>query len=44
VNGIAVVGNALVSPVPDRTFSNSIIQNGPDGVALVSGNYLPIFP
>jgi hypothetical protein len=37
VNGIAVVGNTLVSPVPDRIFSNSIIQNGPDGVALYLG-------
>jgi hypothetical protein len=37
VNGIAVVGNALVSPVPNRIFSNSIIQNGPDGVGLYLG-------
>jgi hypothetical protein len=37
VNGIAVVGNALVSPVPDRIFSNSIVQNGPDGVGLYQG-------
>ena len=34
VNGIAVVGNALVSPVPNSIFTNSIIQNGPDGVGL----------
>lgn len=38
VNGVAVVGNAVVSPVPDRIFSNSIIQNGPDGVALYLGS------
>lgn len=37
VNGIVVVGNASVSPVPDRIFSNSIIQNGPDGVGLYLG-------
>jgi hypothetical protein len=37
-NGIAVVGNALVSPVPDRIFSNSIIQNGPDGIGLYLGS------
>ncbi|HLA56103.1 MAG TPA: endonuclease, partial [Flavobacterium sp.] len=37
VNGIAVVGNALVSPVPNRIFSNSIIQNGPDGIGLYQG-------
>jgi len=33
-NGIAVIGNALVSPVPQLIFSNSIIQNGPDGIGL----------
>lgn len=38
VNGIATVGNALVSPVPDRIFSNSVIQNGPDGVGLYLGS------
>ncbi len=44
VNGIAVVGNALVSPVPNRIFSNSIIQNGPDGVGLyqASANDFPM--
>lgn len=34
INGIAVVGNALVSPVPNAIFTNSVIQNGPDGVGL----------
>ncbi|RZJ31112.1 MAG: ribonuclease, partial [Flavobacterium sp.] len=43
VNGIAVVGNTLVSPVPDRVFSNSIIQNGPDGIGLYLGS-LSDFP
>ncbi len=34
MNGIAVVGNALVSPVPDRIFSDSTIENGADAVAI----------
>jgi hypothetical protein len=33
-NGIALVGNGLVSPVPQLIFSNSVIQNGPDGIGL----------
>lgn len=38
VNGIAVIGNNLVSPVPDRDLPDNIFQNGPDGVALYLGN------
>lgn len=38
VNGIALIGNQLVSPVPDRLFSVSTIQNGPDAVGLYLGN------
>jgi hypothetical protein len=34
INGIALIGNTLVSPVPNTIFPNSIIQNGPDGVGL----------
>jgi hypothetical protein len=37
VNGIAVVGNELVSPVPNRISGINIIQNGPDGVGLYQG-------
>ncbi|MFT7351590.1 MAG: hypothetical protein ACI9XR_001344 [Flavobacterium sp.] len=36
-NGILLLGNNLVSPVPDHVFTNSIIQNGPDGVGLYQG-------
>lgn len=36
-NGILLLGNNLVSPVPDRIFTNSVIQNGPDGVGLYQG-------
>jgi hypothetical protein len=36
-NGILLLGNNLVSPVPDQIFTNSIIQNGPDGVGLYQG-------
>ncbi|RZJ66154.1 MAG: T9SS type A sorting domain-containing protein [Flavobacterium sp.] len=38
VNGIALIGNELVSPVPDKLFATSIIQNGPDAVGLYLGN------
>ncbi|WP_333878802.1 endonuclease [Flavobacterium sp.] len=37
-NGLVVVGNNLVSPVPERIFNNSSIQNGPDGVGLYLGS------
>ena len=38
VNGIAHFGNSLVNPAPMGTFSNNLIQNGPDVVALYLGN------
>jgi Endonuclease I/Secretion system C-terminal sorting domain len=38
VNGIAVIGNSLVSPVPNKLLPDNIFQNGPDGVALYLGN------
>lgn len=37
-NGIAVIGNALVTPLPDRFFATNTIQNGQDAVALYLGN------
>ncbi|WP_310378697.1 endonuclease [Flavobacterium sp.] len=38
VNGILVIGNSLVSPVPTKFLPDNIFQNGPDGVALYLGN------
>ncbi len=38
VNGIVVIGNNLVSPVPNRDLPDNIFQNGPDGVAIYLGN------
>ena len=38
VNGIAVIGNGLVSPVPVKLLPDNIFQNGPDGVAIYLGN------
>jgi hypothetical protein len=38
VNGIAVIGNNLVSPVPDKNLPDNIFQNGPDGVGLYLGD------
>ncbi len=38
VNGIVVLGNQLVSPVPNKILSDNTFQNGPDGVAIYLGN------
>lgn len=37
-NGIILIGNSLVSPSPDKTFPDNIIQNGADGVGLYLGS------
>jgi hypothetical protein len=37
-NGIVVIGDVLVSPVPSRIISDNLFQNGPDGVGLYLGN------
>lgn len=37
INGIFVLGNNLVAPVPDKYLPDSIFQNGPDGVGLYLG-------
>ncbi len=36
-NGIVTLGNNLVSPVPDLIFSDNIIQNGEDAIAVYQG-------
>ncbi len=38
VNGLLLIGNVGVSPVPDVIFSDNLIQNGPDAVALYLGS------
>ena len=38
VNGIFVIGNSLVSPVPGKLLPDNIFQNGPDGVGLYLGS------
>lgn len=38
VNGLILIGNILVTPLPDRFFSTNTIQNGQDAVALYLGN------
>ncbi len=38
VNGLILIGNAAVSPVPEKIFPSSIIQNGADGVAIYIGS------
>lgn len=39
INGLIVVGNIGVAPVPAKIFSNAAIQNGPDAVAVYQGTY-----
>lgn len=38
VNGLFLVGNSFVSPVPEKLLPESIFQNGPDGVGLYQGS------
>jgi hypothetical protein len=38
VNGIILIGNTLISPVPEKIMSDNLIQNGPDGVGLYLGS------
>lgn len=38
VNGLIVIGNDLVSPVPDRFLQVSTMQNGEDAIALYFAN------
>lgn len=38
-NGLVLIGSNGVSPIPDRTFSDNLIQNGADAVAIYQGNY-----
>lgn len=38
VNGLILIGNELVSPVPEKFFPSSIIQNGADAIGLYLGN------
>lgn len=38
INGIVVIGNNNVSPVPSLIISDNTIQNGPDAVAIYQGS------
>ncbi len=38
LNGLALIGNSLVSPVPAELITDSAFQNGPDGAAIYLGN------
>ncbi len=37
INGLALIGNNLVAPVPDDYLPVSTFQNGPDAIAIYSG-------
>ncbi|WP_313807728.1 endonuclease [Flavobacterium sp.] len=38
INGNILIGNTGVTPSPAINFANSLLQNGPDAVAIYSGN------
>lgn len=38
LNGLALIGNSLVSPVPAEIITDSTLQVGPDGVGIYLGN------
>jgi hypothetical protein len=38
VNGIILIGNTLITPVPAKITADNLIQNGPDGVGLYLGS------
>ncbi|TDP59500.1 endonuclease [Flavobacterium dankookense] len=38
VNGLFLIGNSFVSPVPEKLLPESIFQNGSDGVGLYLGS------
>jgi hypothetical protein len=38
LNGLALIGNSLVSPVPAQLITDSTFQIGPDGAAIYLGN------
>ena len=38
LNGLTLIGNSLVSPVPVDIITDSTFQNGPDGAAIYLGN------
>lgn len=39
INGLALVGNAAVSPVPDLVIPDNTIQNGADAIAIYQGGF-----
>lgn len=34
VNGLILIGNKLVSPVPEKIFADNVLQNGADAIAI----------
>ncbi|SFJ37776.1 endonuclease [Myroides guanonis] len=38
INGLVLIGNNGVSPVPSKIIADNTIQNGPDAVAIYKGN------
>lgn len=34
INGLILIGNKLVSPVPEKIFADNVLQNGADAIAI----------
>lgn len=39
VNGLILIGNKLVSPVPEKIFADNILQNGADAIAIYQATF-----
>ncbi|RZK11697.1 MAG: T9SS type A sorting domain-containing protein [Flavobacterium sp.] len=39
INGLILIGNRLVSPVPEKIFPDNVLQNGADAIAIYQANY-----
>jgi len=39
INGLILIGNKLVSPVPEKIFADNVLQNGADAIAIYLANF-----
>lgn len=39
INGLILIGNKLVSPVPEKIFADNVLQNGADAIAIYQATF-----
>jgi len=39
INGLILIGNKLVSPVPEKIFADNVLQNGADAIAIYLADF-----